>query len=102
MRYTFLISHNCGMSYQKALESDSLDDSEFKSMAEYCNQNYLRYVIEDEQGGNVGLSDIHKATLALFGPSSPYKSRSVDEMVSDLTAHFGCKTKKRSGSIAMR
>ena len=49
-KLTLYVSRNLGMSYSKEYETEDKDDTELKKRIKYCDDNYLRYYIEDQAG----------------------------------------------------
>jgi len=55
MKKLLMVSYDCGMSYHEEIRSDDIND--FKEKIKMCNENMLRWVIEDENG-NLNLEEI--------------------------------------------
>jgi hypothetical protein len=53
MSYKLMVSHNCGSTYQKDMEAETLDDSKLKERMLYLDAYMLRWYIEDENGEQV-------------------------------------------------
>ncbi len=49
-KLTLYVSRDLGISYSKEYETDDKDDAELEKKIKYCDDNYLRYYIEDEDG----------------------------------------------------
>ena len=46
--YVLMVSHDCGMNYRPEMKSEKIED--FEQKCKELNENWLRWVIEDEKG----------------------------------------------------
>ena len=87
-KLTLYVSRNLGISYSKEYETDDKDDAELEKKIKYCDDNYLRYYIEDEDGIDLNrLCRQHKTVLSILGG---YGKTTIEEKVKKLREKF-CK-----------
>ena len=87
-KLTLYVSRNLGISYSKEYETDDKDDAELEKKIKYCDDNYLRYYIEDKDGIDLNqLCRQHKTVLSILGG---YGKTTIEEKVKKLREKF-CK-----------
>ncbi len=87
-KLTLYVSRNMGMSYHKEYETEDKDDPKLKKEIKYCDDNYLRYYIKDNDGIDLNqLCRQHKTALSILGD---YGKTTIEEKVKKLRGKF-CK-----------
>jgi hypothetical protein len=63
MKYTLLVSYSCGISYDKEMEADTIE--ELKPRMDECDRLYLRYAIEENSELSIkNVCAIHRNIIA--------------------------------------
>jgi hypothetical protein len=63
MKYKLMVSYDCGISYSTEAKADTVDELVKKAVELKLDENWLRWVIEDENEKIQEIGAIHKGIL---------------------------------------
>ena len=86
-KLTLYVSRNLGISYNKEYETEDKNDPELQKHIKYCDDNYLRYYVEDSEKDIKQLCPQHQSILNILGGRS---RTTIEEKAEKLRGKF-CK-----------